>query len=72
MINLSLSNGELLNPEESEQNKQVIDNFPHTYNPAIKGWVYNNNPPTGFPAAGMNLSTVQIEMKELKAPDAIY
>ena len=55
--------------EESEQNKRVIDNMPYTYNPAIKGWVRDDTPATGLPAASTNLTTAQLgrlEMQELK------
>ena len=52
---------------ELEQNKRVIDKMPHTYNPAIKGQIRDDTPPTGLPAAGANLTTAQIEMQELKA-----
>ena len=52
-------------PEESQQNKRIIDNKPYTYNPTIKGWVLNNTPSDCLPSIGANL-TSQTENKPLK------
>ena len=40
--------------------------MPHTYNPTIKRWVANNTPPTDLPTAGVNLTTAQTEIQQLK------
>ena len=54
-------------PEDSEQNKRVIDNKPYTYNPTIKGWVVDDTLPANFPTVGANLATTQTEIEQLKA-----
>ena len=39
----------------------MIDNVPHTYNPAMKGWVKDVTPDSG---AATNITTMQLERLE--------
>ena len=48
-------------PEASENNKRVIDNVPHTYNPTTKGWIKDVTPDSGAVA---NITTKQLERLE--------
>ena len=48
-------------PEASENNKRVIDNVPHTYNPTSKGWIKDVTPDSGAVA---NITTKQLERLE--------
>ena len=49
------------NPEASENNKRVINNVPHTYNPATKGWFKDVTSDSG---AAVNITTTQLERLE--------
>ena len=52
-------------PEASENNKRVIEVVPHTYDPAMKGWVKDVTPDSG---AAASITTTQLE--ELEAVKA--
>ena len=54
-------------PEDSEQNKRIIDNKPYTYNPTIKGWVADDTLLANLPTVRANLATTQTEIEQLKA-----
>ena len=41
--------------------------MPHTYNPTIKGWAANKTPPADLPTAGINSTTTQTKLEQLKA-----
>ena len=51
-------------PKAAENNKQVINNLPHTYSPVMKGWVRDDTPASETAA---NKTTTQLEeLQELK------